>query len=354
MCSVPVLPLRLSSLACLCVFLAGCVTTTETRTVGTFDAGGPGQYGEPAPDAAKPVAGKGDRDAEYKGTPRVKVAIAQLQEARGYHDDARTSYEKALEMDARSVDAIIGLARLDQIAGRTEQAEAGFQKAISVDSGSARSLDALGQFYVAQKRWDAALGALQRAMESAPTDKSYRFHYAVALAKSGRIDEARPLLVEIVGSAATHYNVGLVLHERGELAGAEEEFIAAILENPRMQQAQYWLNEVRRERDHIQVSGRNTGTGLRGGAPVVGALGAQPGQRPAAPPSARPLGPNPATNASWAADRAVAAAPSIEAPPPRPTSASGAGARGMQQPPAIQSPITQVSGESDANPAWAR
>jgi tetratricopeptide (TPR) repeat protein len=188
----------------------------------------------------------------------VKLSQARYEEAHGFQEDARKSYEEVLKRDSRSIEAVIGLARLDQIAGRTAEAEAGFHKAIKMDPRSALALDALGQFYVEQKRWNEALATLQKATIAAPADEQYQFHYAIAMAKSGRIAEAVPLLTRIrtLEPAAVHYNIGMVLHDQGDLAGSEEEFAAAVLKNPKMQQAQHWLAEVRRERE-LQVAGAN-------------------------------------------------------------------------------------------------
>lgn len=281
---------RLPWLVCLCGIAAGCVTTQETAQEGTFKTGGSGKYGEPAPGAA-PVqtANKLRLKKKVDSTPAPKsqLAFAILQERQGDRDEARRSYEKVLASDARSVDAIIGLARLDQLAGRAADAEAGFQKAIRIEPRTGRTLDALGQFYVDQKRWNEAVATLQSATSAAPDDKSFRFHYAIALAKSGQIEQAVPQLVDAVGSAAAHYNIGLVLHERGDLAASEDEFSAALLENPRLQQAQYWLTEVRHERE-LAMSG--TGK-LANGAPPSAAIIAQrtPGSRnPAADRAALP------------------------------------------------------------------
>jgi predicted Zn-dependent protease len=142
------------------------------------------------------------------------------------------------------------------VAGRTVEAEAGFQKAIKMDPRSAPALDALGQFYVEQKRWNEATATLQKAMAADPQEKAYQFHYGIALGKAGRVSEAVPLLVASVGSAATHYNIGVILHEQGDLAASEEEFASAVMENPRMRQAQQWLADVRRERE-LQIAGAN-------------------------------------------------------------------------------------------------
>ncbi len=243
---------RLTCLVSACCAAMGCVT--EQTREGSFVTGGPGQYGQPAPGepaAPKKSAAKDD----YKATPKLQLAVANFQETRGWYDEARKSYEQVLASDAKSVDAVIGLARLDQVAGRTAEAEAGFKKAVQMDASSGRTLDALGQFYVDQKRLTDAVAMLQRALASAPDDKAIRFHYAIALAKSGQINEAAPHLVQAVGSAAAHYNIGLILHERGDLAASEEEFVTAILENPRLPQAQHWLNLVRREREQVQTTG---------------------------------------------------------------------------------------------------
>ncbi len=266
------LPVHLPLFLYLCGLAAGCVT--EQTKDGSFVTGGPGKYGQAAPGAAvaKPTSPAKNTDADYKPSPRLQLALAQYQEQRGYRDEARKSYEQVLAADSRSIEAVIGLARLDQVAGRNADAEAGFQKAIQMDPRSGLALDALGQFYTSQERWNDALPLFQRAQTAAPDDKSIRYHYAVALARMGRIDQAMPLLVESVGTAAAHYNIGLILHERGDLAGSEEQFVAAIMANPRLEQAQYWINQVRRE----QEQGQQTSATSTGGDVALGAHRAAP------------------------------------------------------------------------------
>jgi tetratricopeptide (TPR) repeat protein len=239
---------------------------------GSFKTGGSGKYGEPAPGssaataAAKPIFKK---KVDATPAPKSQLAYATLMEREGDRDEARRRYEMVLATDARSVDAIIGLARLDQLAGRTADAEAGFQKAIRMEPRSGRTLDALGQFYVDQKRWNDAVATLQSATAAAPNEKEYRFHYAIALAKSGQIEQAVPHLIDTVGSAAAHYNIGMVLHDRGDLAASEEQFTAAILENPRMQQAQTWLTDVQRERELASAAAHKKPVGVPLGEAIV-------------------------------------------------------------------------------------
>lgn len=247
-------PVHLPCLVCLCSIAVGCVTE-QSKPDGSFTTGGPGQYGQPAPSTAPPpTITKSGSKKEYVPSPRLRLAEAVFLEKRGYTDDARKSYEKVLAAEPSSVDAVIGLARLDQVAGRTAEAEAGFLKAIKLNPNSGNPLDALGQFYVDQKRYNEGIAALQRAMAAAPDDKTYRFHYAIALAKSGQIEQAVPMLVEMVGPAAMHYNIGLILHEKGDLPGSEEQFVEAVLKDSRLQAAQYWLKQVQREREQPELA----------------------------------------------------------------------------------------------------
>jgi tetratricopeptide (TPR) repeat protein len=257
------LPVRYLVVLCLCGMAPGCVTE-QSKPDGSFVTGGPGKWGQPAPatTAAKETASAKSADADYKPSAKLQLALAQYQEQHGYRDEARRSYEQVLAGDGKSIEAVIGLARLDQVAGRTADAEAGFQKAIQMDPRSGLALDALGQFYAAQNRWNDALSLLQRARTANPEEKTIRFHYAVALARTGRMDQAMPLLVESVGPAAAHYNIGLILHDQGDLPGSEEQFVAAIMANPRLEPAQYWLNEVRREMEQVQ---QTSATGANGG-----------------------------------------------------------------------------------------
>jgi Tfp pilus assembly protein PilF len=261
---------RLSS-ACL-VFgtvAAGCVTTTRDQS-GSFTSGGSGTYGGPPPGTDLPAetttsfaALFGGKKADPQKNAKLHLAYAAHEETKGNeagvrhaseeqrasYDAARKAYQHVLTLNDKSVevDAVIGLARLDEVAGRVGEAEQGFKKAARLESDSPRSLDALGQFYSAQSRWSDALPTLQRAVSASPDDKAIRYHYAIALAKSGQLEQAKPQLVQAVGSATAHYNIGILLHEQGDLVGSEEQFSAALLENPRLEPAQNWLKEVRRE-----------------------------------------------------------------------------------------------------------
>lgn len=243
---------QLSGMVCLCGLAVGCIT--QEKSQGSFTTGGSGAYGSPAKETPPAVAKSGKKSADSGISPHLKLASATFLEQRGARDEARQRYEELLAADTKSTDAVLGLARLDQVGGRAVEAEAGFQRAVRMENGSGRTLDALGQFYVDQKRWNDAISTIQKATLAAPNEKSYQFHYAIALAKSGQINESIPIFRTILEPAAVHYNIGVILHDRGDLVASEEQFTLALLENPRLQPAQQWLTDVRRERELQLVS----------------------------------------------------------------------------------------------------
>jgi tetratricopeptide (TPR) repeat protein len=179
----------------------------------------------------------------------LQLSWARVQEKNGNPTLAREAYQKVLKDDPKSVEAIMGVARLDQLAGRGEQAEQGFQRVIRLSPQSGQAWDALGEYYSSQERWQDAVQALTHAMQTAPDDKLFRYHLAVALARSGNIEGAMPHFAQAVGAAEAHYNIGRILYDMGNVKASEEQFVLAMMKNPQLEAAQIWLDEIRNERE---------------------------------------------------------------------------------------------------------
>ncbi len=184
-----------------------------------------------------------------KDPSKLDLAYGKLQEQFGNMTEARERYQRVLHDEPHSVEALLGLARMDQLAGRMTEAEQGFRKALKNSPNDPQVLDALGQFYAAQEKWPQAIDVLKQALQTAPNDNTIRFHLAVATAKSGDLATAKPHFVNSVGEAEAEYNLGLILHDQGKLELAEQHFIQATVKKPTLEQAQYWLNEIRIEKE---------------------------------------------------------------------------------------------------------
>lgn len=197
---------------------------------------------------------------KLKNPGKLHLAYARWQEQLGNLVEARESYELALGDDPRSVDAVLGLARLDQLNGRPHLAEQRYLRALRLKPNDANVLDATGQFYAQQGKWDRSIDLLQQSVIASPNESTHRYNLAVALARSGRFDEALPHFSRTVGEAEAHYNVGYILYEQGDLARAEREFLQAVLKRPKLGEAQQMLEEVRAHRAQGQM--------LAGGQPA--------------------------------------------------------------------------------------
>lgn len=220
--------------------LTGCVTTIETTA-----ADGTKQSKTYMPWEAPPQSG----DNQARVSNSTNLSYARLQEDRGQTSEARALYEKVLRQDPRSSEAMMGIARLDQLAGRTGEAEQHFVRAVNADPNNPRPIAALGAFYAENKRWNESIRLLNQATQKAPDDKNYRYQLGVALAKSGQVREALPHFVQSVGPASAHFNIAVIMHENGDLAGAEDNLVLALTKNPELERAQLWLDQVRREKE---------------------------------------------------------------------------------------------------------
>lgn len=188
-------------------------------------------------------------EPESRKTPELSLAAARWMEGVGNLMEARRHYQDVVDEDPKQVEALLGLARIDQLSGRGQQAEQQFLAALRLEPDSPAVLHALGIYYEQEERWPEAVEVLNRAMLASPTETQYRQDLAVALVHTGNINAARTHFVRTVGDAAAHYNIGLILHEMGEVDAAEQQMLLAVTKQPDLQSAQYWLDEIRRERE---------------------------------------------------------------------------------------------------------
>lgn len=251
-----------AAIACI-PFLSGCVTTIEEQTP---DGRTISRHYYPWQNIPP------ESTAKQNASENLTLKYARVLESKGQTLDARTSYENVLRQNPKSSEALLGMARLDQLAGRTASAEQNYVKAVNSDPNDPCPLAALGNFYAENKRWNEAVGLLNQATQKAPDDRKYRYELAVVLARAGQPREALTQFMQAVTPAEAHYNMALIAYEGGDLNGAEEHLALSLTKNPRLEDAQVWLAEVRREKD-AQIASANgiPGSGLRaasGGIPA--------------------------------------------------------------------------------------
>jgi tetratricopeptide (TPR) repeat protein len=201
--------------------------------------------------------------------PRFYLAEAQLQS--GAQEEAEGSYRRAVELDAKSAAAELGLAHALARQEKLADAAPHFRKAAELDpkdreyllelaglyekSGqmdeavaiyrefpnNAAAQQHAGQLLMQAKQFGAAIPQLETAYQKSPTQAN-RVALAKAYLSAKQFDKALPLLDQAVAGAADDYDLrmlyALALRDRKQYQPAAAQMLAAAKLKP--QDAQTW------------------------------------------------------------------------------------------------------------------
>jgi tetratricopeptide (TPR) repeat protein len=149
-------------------------------------------------------------DRQYDQT---YLLLAQLARSQGKVEEASQYYEKALEVNAGSVDAWGGA--VEQLVQRQNYTEAE-TLSLAFLQKNPNSLPVLRTLarnvYYPQGRLDEAIATMQQVLQLAPTDANHwddLYVTSVLLAQSGRVDEALPLAQQALEAAPQEQKVNL-------------------------------------------------------------------------------------------------------------------------------------------------
>lgn len=134
-----------------------------------------------------------DHPAEVRA--RAYLAASYLRA--GSNKQAIEQYQLVVQADPKNALALNELAWLYQ-QEKDPRALATAQQAYQLSSDNAHVLDTLGWILVEQGKANDGLGFLQKAFEKAPESTAIRYHWAVALAKSGDSARARRELADLL------------------------------------------------------------------------------------------------------------------------------------------------------------
>lgn len=110
------------------------------------------------------------------------------------------------------------------LAGDFKAASAVYNRILTKDRSNADAWHLLGVVANTQQRYSDAVPLLERAVRIDPRPPVYRFNLAISYVELGRLDEAEALvrggLKEMPRLAPAWTNLGLILQQRGDTAGA--------------------------------------------------------------------------------------------------------------------------------------
>jgi len=133
--------------------------------------------------------------------PFAWLNLGNLRLRQGRLDEARSAYERAIELDPQSSAGFMNLAELLRTEGRDAEGEVILRRGLEVSPRAADLRHALGLLLVRRGDTGAARAELSAAAELDPSSARYAFVHAVALHSAGRRGEA---LEQLRAAAARH------------------------------------------------------------------------------------------------------------------------------------------------------
>jgi len=177
-------------------------------------------------------------------SPGLYVAAARLSEQAGRAVEAEGHYQKALQIDPRHADALVGYARLKDRQGELQEAVELYRRAAKAYPKDPSILNDLGLCLARQRRFAESITALEEAIRLAPKEWRYRNNVAMILVETGEVEAAVSRLKSAQGEAVAHYNVGYLLQKKGDSEAAARHFAKALEKNPSLVAARIWLEKL--------------------------------------------------------------------------------------------------------------
>lgn len=205
-------------------------------------------------------------------TPQLRVAMAQMAEAKGKTEEARKLMEQALAEAPQDAMVLREFARLEDRAGRLAEAEKLYRRAVAANPNDPSFRNDLGLCLARSGKHRESAAMLQTAIELNPQKALYRNNLATVLVELGDTGGAFVQLSAVHPPAVAHYNMGQLFSQRGRHAEAAQCYQTALQIDPTLQPAQAGLARV--QAGNLQVAAR-------------------PGASPQATPASTPL-PTPA------------------------------------------------------------
>jgi tetratricopeptide (TPR) repeat protein len=199
-----------------------------------------------------------------KPGPELYVAVARLYEQAGKMGEAEVQYQLALQIQPNDLPALLGYARVKEHVGKPDEAIGLYQRAAKAHPQEAAVYNNLGLCYARQpNRLDDAITAMSRAVQLDPKNPLYRNNIATVLVDQGKPQDAFRQLCAVHEVATAYYNMGYLLHKKGQTQAATQHFALALRADPSMEAARRWLEYLQRSTAQARLSQHPMAMGVK-------------------------------------------------------------------------------------------
>lgn len=246
---------------CLVPGVVGCRTTEKTP----WDTPTGSSGATPTITAKKPFWNSGPSvptevasEPPKKGppAPATLVAIADLQLERALDekapvpnrpellDTARQGYQKALQQDAKSKPAMLGMARFYTRIGEREKAVEWYKKYLTTYPTEKEVSLEVARAHAQWKDWNGAVSWCEFALKLDPENIAARKTMAFCYARSGQTDKAFDLMRQVVPEPQARYLMARVLEHQGDFAASRAQLELALQLDQNYADAREFLTEL--------------------------------------------------------------------------------------------------------------
>ncbi len=182
--------------------------------------------------------------------PDADYILGVLARDRNQPEQSERYFKQAIATAPRRVDFTTALAGLYLSIGAYQQALPHYQQALTLEPHDIHALTGLAGAMVCLENYDEAIALLERAKKQRPGSIDIRMGLFQANHDSGRIEQARAHLQEILkrdsNNAQAWYNLSLLEIESGAIAAGEQAIRQAIASNPDYTEAYVVLADLQR------------------------------------------------------------------------------------------------------------
>lgn len=153
----------------------------------------------------------------------VHSALGHLYAGTGRDREAAAAFQRALEINVNSVEALHGLAEIHYRAQRLADAETLYHRALGLQPGNWATHHKFGWFLYQNGRYDEAAEQFQAIVSIDPNNMQGHSSLGSALMLSGNLVDALPALrraIEIAPRNDTYSNLGLLYYYMGKMPDA--------------------------------------------------------------------------------------------------------------------------------------
>jgi Flp pilus assembly protein TadD len=220
--------------------LAGCLWSPNGNSL--VSSGGP-TPGSPSDLTASTKLNEGDQ-LPPKQAAQACLATAKELQAHGDMREAILLFERARQLNPREREVSRYLAGLYDQQGNDTRALAEYRKALELAPHDADLLNDFGYHFYRNQDWKQAESYFRKAIAQAPEHERAWVNLGLALGERGRYRESFDAFSKVLGPAAAHSNLGVILASHQRPAEADAEFKQALRLNPDLPQARAFLAQL--------------------------------------------------------------------------------------------------------------